>query len=281
MQYLRRQLRGRNLAGLLCLALLLFMFFRWFEYHQVYHPMSRFDANPAQAGLAHEEVWIGQSPRIHGWFFPARSDSPRRQIAVLVSHGNGGNISHRLDLAESLLQTGVAVFLFDYRGYGRSTGKPGEEGTYQDGIAAYRWLLQKGFAAENIIAYGESLGGGIAAEVAMREKLGGLILQSTFTCITDVGAELLPWLPVRLLCSIHYDTLGKLPRIRIPVLVMHSRNDTLIRFQHAERNFTAANEPKLLIELIGDHNDGWAGEKSFVPGIEKFLLLIENNPARK
>ena len=120
-----------------------------------------------------------------------------------------------------LLGTGANVFTFDYRGYGRSSGKPSEEGTYADAQAAYAWLTQNGFAPENIIALGESLGGGIATELAVREKLGGLILQSTFTSIPDIGKELFSWLPVRQICSIHYDTGSKLPRLNLPLMVMH------------------------------------------------------------
>ena len=116
--------------------------------------------------------------------------------------------------APLLLATGVNVFVFDYRGYGRSQGRPSEEGTYRDAQAAYQWLRQKGFPGTNIIAFGESLGGGVAAELAVRETVGGLVLQSTFTSIPDMGAELFPWLPVRWLGTIRYDTRSKLPRLQ-------------------------------------------------------------------
>src|SRR6201999_797444 len=109
---------------------------------------------------------------------------------------------------------------------------------------AYHWLLHKGFAGRNIIVYGESLGGGIATELCVREETGGLILQSTFTSLPDIGAELYPWLPVRAIGRIKYDTQSKLPQLKIPVLVMHSREDGLIGFRHSERNFAAAKEPK-------------------------------------
>jgi len=171
------------------------------------------------------------------------------------------------------------VFAFDYRGYGRSEGRPGEEGTYLDVQAAYEWLRKRGFAANDILAYGESLGGGIASELCLREKIGGLILQSTFTCIADIGRELFPWLPVKLISTIRYDTFGKLPRLKTPVLVMHSRGDGLIGFRHSERNFAAANEPKLFCEIGGEHNDPLASREQFLSGIEKFLQLIERTPS--
>src|SRR5207249_8613654 len=113
----------------------------------------------------------------------------------LLCHGNAGNIGDRLEMAKALLQTGVNVFLFDYRGYGRSQGRPSEEGTYRDAQAAHQWLQQQGFEGANIIAFGESLGGGIASELALRAPLGGLVLQSTFSCMTDIGSRFSPGSP--------------------------------------------------------------------------------------
>jgi fermentation-respiration switch protein FrsA (DUF1100 family) len=253
--------------------LVLFMLLRWFEHKQTYHPSRALDASGAELGRAWEDVSFTASDgvKLNGWFFPADTNSPRARLAVLICHGNGGNISHRLGLYDTLLGTGVSVFAFDYRGYGRSAGRPGEEGTYLDAQAAHAWLRQKGFAATNIIAFGESLGGGIASELAVREPLAGLVLQSTFTSVTDLGAEFYPWLPVRTLGSIRYDTRSKLPRIRVPVLVMHSRDDSLVKFHHAERNFAAANEPRLLWEIPGGHNDGIVDRVRFLAGFEQLL----------
>ena len=207
-------------------------------------------------------------------FFPAATNAPRTRNVFLICHGNGGNISHRLGLYEVLLQTGAGIFAFDYRGYGRSTGRPDEEGTYRDAQSAFQWLRQKGFAPKNIIAYGESLGGGVASELAMRETIGGLILQSTFTSTPDIGAELFPWLPVRRVSRIKYDTRSKLPKIRAPILIIHSRNDSLVRFHHAQENFAAANEPKTLLEIHGDHNDGITDPSHFLEGLNRFLAQI-------
>jgi pimeloyl-ACP methyl ester carboxylesterase len=180
-----------------------------------------------------------------------------------------------LELYALLLHADVNVFAFDYRGYGRSEGRPGEEGTYKDAQAAYGWLQQRGFVSTNIIAYGESLGGAVASELAVRETVGGLILQSTFTSLTDLGAELYPFLPVRSIGSIGYDTHSRLPRIRVPVLILHSRGDRLIPFHHAEQNFAAANEPKWLCEIAGDHNDGLDDRETFAAGIEQLLHRMD------
>jgi fermentation-respiration switch protein FrsA (DUF1100 family) len=177
-------------------------------------------------------------------------------------------------LCEGLLGTGASVFVFDYRGYGQSEGRPGEEGTYLDAQAAHAWLRQKGFRGEHIIPFGESLGGGVASELALRETVGGLVLQSTFTSIPDIGAELFPWLPVRWISTIKYDTRAKLPRLKVPVLVMHSREDDLIPFHHAEKNFAAANEPKFICELAGPHNDAAWEHPAFRQSVENLIRQV-------
>jgi len=114
----------------------------------------------------------------------------------------------------------------------------------------------------------------VATELAVREAVGGLVLQSTFTSMTDLGSELFPWLPVRWLGTIKYDTLSKLPRVAAPVLVLHSRNDTLIPFHHAERNFAAAREPKRFAELLGDHNDSVWEEPAFGSALQGFAAVV-------
>jgi hypothetical protein len=197
-------------------------------------------------------------------------------LVLLVCHGNAGNISHRVELSRVMLRTGASVMVFDYRGYGRSEGTSSEEGTYLDAKAAYHWLRQQGFAPKNIILFGESLGGGVASELALREQVGGLVLQSTFTSIADVGSELFPWLPVRWINTIKYDTLKKLPRLKLPLLVMHSRHDEMIRFRHAEKNFAAANEPKMLWETSGRHDYTLPADRELcAQGLENFLTLVE------
>src|SRR5215471_5531678 len=221
----QRRKRLKTLATLLAICLLAIFMLRWFEHSQVYHPDCFLTATGAELGRPFEDVWFKAKDgvELNGWFFPGNTSSPRAPLAVLLCHGNAGNIGHRLGMCQALLDSGLSVFVFDYRGYGRSHGHPTEEGTYLDAQGAHQWLRLKGFAPTNIIAYGESLGGGVAGELAMRETVGGLILQSTFCSVPDIGAELFPWLPVRLMSTIKYETSMKLPRLRIPILIMHSR----------------------------------------------------------
>jgi fermentation-respiration switch protein FrsA (DUF1100 family) len=264
--------------GLYVLAI--YVLLRWFEYKSVYYPSHTMEGSPGQLGRPFEEVFIPveRGQRVNCWYFPASNTA---SPVMLVCHGNAGNISHRLDVASLLLEAGAGVLLLDYRGYGRSDGRPGEENTYRDAQAAFHWLTGKGVAATNIIAYGESLGGGVAAELAVRERLGGLILQSTFTSTAGLGTELYPWLPVRLVSAIKYNTRAKLPKIRVPVLILHSRRDDLIAFHHAEDNFAAANEAKFLREISGGHNDAlYSSRPAMLAAIREFLQNLLVNPYR-
>jgi fermentation-respiration switch protein FrsA (DUF1100 family) len=248
---------------------------RWFEHRKVYVPSSLMTRHGRELRSSCEDVYFAAADdvRLHGWFFPAEANAARAQHVLLVLHGNTGNICGRLSFCEVWLQLGLNVFLFDYRGFGRSEGTPSEEGTYRDAQAAHKWVCAKGFEPRNVIVLGKSLGGGVASELALREQVGGLILQSTFSNIPSVGAELFPWLPVKRFHTIKYDTVSKLPRIRVPVLIMHSRRDQIIGYHHAERNLAAANDPKIFWEIYGNHTGTLeAGASEYVKGLNSFLM---------
>jgi hypothetical protein len=242
------------LLGVLCFRFL----FRWFERVQVYHPYKGFEVEPRDLPFAVEDLyWTTEDAvRLNGWLLTAPASRFMPRWVVLLCHGNGGNISHRTELYRVLIGLGFDVLAFDYRGYGRSEGRPTETGTYQDAQSAWNWLIRRGYRPEQILLFGESLGGAVAAEIASRQQPAGLILQSTFTSIPDIGAEIFPFLPVRRMATIRYDTLDKLPQVRAPVLILHGRGDTLVRFGHAERLYAAATSRRLLREIAGDHNDG-------------------------
>ncbi len=262
-----------GLAGLIVVWVML----RWLERHLVYFPSTHLVASGDELGRPVEDVFFvaRDGVRLNGWFYPAAKDSARARLVMLLLHGNAGNLSHRLNYYQAWQELGLNVLAVDYRGYGRSEGRPGEAGTYLDGQAACEWLRRKGFAPANIILLGKSLGGGVAAEVALRETVGGLVLQSTFTSLLELGQELYPWLPVRWLNTIKYETRSKLPQLSCPVLVMHSRADELIRFHHGEDLFAVAREPKMFWELAGGHNQTLeAGRAQYLDGLERFLAAF-------
>lgn len=266
-------------VGLLVIAVMLYRF----EHSQVYHPTRDAESTPDDVGRPAEDFWLTTPDglRLHAWFFPAAKSSPRARFVMLFCHGNGGNLTSRPGYYRAILETGVSLLAFDYRGYGRSEGEPSEAGTYTDAATAYAWLRARGFAPEHILVWGESLGGDIASHVAATHSVGGLVLQSSFTSIPDIGAEVFPWLPVKMISRIKYDTHSRLPHLKCPVVVLHSRADTTIGFHHAERNFAAAREPKALLEIHGDHNDALlANRAAYVAGAEKLVQLAEAAAAK-
>jgi fermentation-respiration switch protein FrsA (DUF1100 family) len=247
-----------TLLGKLVTTTLVALLSLWlFEQLNVFQPSNEIVSDGSEFGETPETVQLLTEDQVplHGWFYPGTSQPESPAFAVLIAHGNGGNLTHRLGLYQCWRKLGVAVLAFDYRGYGLSGGFPSENGTYLDAEAAHAWLTRRGFPPQRILAHGESLGGAVATELALRQPLAGLVLQSTFTRITDVGAERFPILPVRTLARFRYNTVEKLPRLRVPILFLHSRTDSLIGFHHAQTNFSAAAEPKWLREIRGDHND--------------------------
>lgn len=234
-------------------------------------------ATPAEIGLDFEEVRITTADRIelHGWYVAAEAGAP----TVLFCHGNAGNISHRLDWLEIFHDMGLAVFLFDYRGYGQSSGTPDERGTYLDAQAAWDYLTNtKRHSPKSIVIFGESLGGPIAANLAKDVSPGALVLASTFTSAPDLASNLYWFLPVRLLARFHYPTAEYVVRVHVPTLVIHSRTDEIVPFSHAEAIFRRANEPKQLLEIRGDHNSALlVSRQQITEGMRRFLeaMLVD------
>jgi fermentation-respiration switch protein FrsA (DUF1100 family) len=213
-------------------------------------------ATPSKVGLAYEDLHLTTSDGVslHGWYVPAAQ--PRG--TVLFMHGNAGNISHRLDSIDIFHRLGYNTLIFDYRGYGTSGGKPTEEGTYRDAEAAWLYLTEQLHAPScRIVLFGESLGGAVAAWLAARHKPAALVIASGFTSVPDLGQQLYPYLPVRWLARIRYDTRTYLQSVTAPVLIAHSPEDDIIPFEHGRALYAAAHPPKRFVELSGGHNDGF------------------------
>lgn len=234
-------------------------------------PSRALTASPRMVGLNHEEVYFRAADgiRLHGWYLPS---DPQRAV-VLFCHGNAGNISHRLDLLRIFSDLGLSVFIFDYRGYGRSEGRPSEQGTYRDGEAAWRYLTEEqGITEKDIVVFGHSLGAAIGAHVAAQYRPAALVMQSAFTSVPELAAGLYPLLPARWLSRFRYDNRHLLGNVDSPVLVIHSREDEIIPYAHGERLFAVAGEPKQFLELRGGHNDGiFVSGALYTNGLRDFL----------
>lgn len=232
-------------------------------------------APPAGVNVQNVEMMSRQGDRIHAWWSKAADWQPE-QGAVLFCHGNGGNLSHRgRMLPHWTREMGMAVLLFDYPGYGQSSGEPSEEGCYAAGDAAYDWLCQVAkVPAERIIIYGGSLGGGIATDLASRRPHRALVLVATFSSFPDIAQARFPWVPGRWLVRQRYDNVGKIAHCRGPVFIAHSPQDDLIPFAQGEHLFAAALEPKCFFPMPNyHHNDLPITE--FYPALLRFLAECE------
>jgi uncharacterized protein len=244
-----------------------------FQSRLVYAPSigRELTATPGDAGLQYEEVWLdtADGERLHAWFVAV----PDAKGVVLLCHGNAGNISHRIDYLSMLHGLGYASLVFDYRGYGRSSGSPTEQGTYRDADAAWDHLTSiRGFEPERIAVLGESLGGAIAAWLASRRRPAALVLSSAFTSVPDLGAEIYPILPVRLLSRFDYDTRAYVLRAEVPILIAHSPQDEIIPFRHGRALFEAVRAPKAFLAMRGGHNDGFLfSEREWTGALGEFL----------
>ena len=211
---------------------------------------------PQTYGLGFETVGIGTADgeTLQAWWVPAEG----ARGTVLFFHGNAGNISHRVDYLLMFNRLRYSTLIVDYRGYGRSTGTPSEEGTYRDAEAAWDYLRHARLAQpRDVVIAGESLGAAVATRLAAEVEPRAVVLFSTFTSATDLGAEVYWFLPVRLMSRIGYDNRENLKRIRAPVFIAHSRDDDIVPYAHGKRLYEAANEPKAFLEMRGGHNDGF------------------------
>ena len=234
-------------------------------------PSREIEATPGDIGLNFEPLILAtrDDEQLDAWYIPAND----ARGVLLFCHGNAGNISHRLESIRLFHELGLSVLIFDYRGYGQSSGKPTEKGTYRDADAAWHYLVtQRGIPAEHIILFGRSLGAPIAADLATRQTAAAVILESGFTSVPDVAAKFYPWLPVRWLSRYQYDTRKKLADIHSPVLIVHSRDDEIISYSNGEQLFEAASEPKQFLPLRGGHNDGFlVSGKDYIRGLDAFI----------
>jgi len=246
-------------------------FFFILQSRYIYYPEGVLSADPASIGLDYESVSFKTQDgvRLSGWFIAGQG----ARGVLLFCHGNAGNMSHRLGLIQIFHRLGLDIFIFDYRGYGHSQGKPSEQGLYQDAEAAWRYLVrERRVSPDEIIVFGRSLGGAVAARLAQSHRLKALILESTFTSLGDIAAKVYPYLPTRLLLGSRFNTAGYLGRVDCPVLIVHSRQDEVIPFGHRRRLFERAREPKRFLEITGGHSDGFTTSgKQYEDGLKAFI----------
>lgn len=236
----------------------------------VFKPARGHSGDPASAGFAFTDISFQSSSGapVNGWWIPGRSGSK----VVLFLPGSIGNLSSELATLAFLLSLGETVLAIDYPGFGKSRGRASERHCYEAAEGAWNFLVeQKGVQPEKIILFGRSVGAAVAAWLAARRECAGLICHSGLTSVPDVAARRYPWFPARWLCYVRFDLLRSIAACRCPVLVMHSKSDRVIPFEHGMRIFDRAPSPKCFLPLLGDH---YSNEWQFTPGLRASLKLI-------
>ena len=255
-------------AGYLFIVLILY----FAQGYLLYKPTREIEFTPSDSGLSYKEIFIKTKDGIEicAWYVPATESKG----TILFCHGNGGNISHRIDTIKIFNSLGLNVLIFDYRGYGKSKGAPSERGTYLDAEAAWDYLKDNlKTPSDKIIIFGRSLGGAVAVELALRRPSSrALIIESSFTSTTDMGKKMFPYLPIGIIARYRYSTLDKIDKIKMPKLVIHSPDDEIIPYSYGEEIFKKASEPKGFLRIRGGHNDGfWVSGSLYTEGIRGFI----------
>ena len=221
----------------------------------LYPAMRSVERTPAEAGWDYDELVLPvQGDTTHSWYVPLEG----ARGVVLFSHGNAGNIGHRIESVGLLRSLGFSVLLYDYGGYGMSTGRPSEARTHADVHAMWDWLTQeKDYNPEEILLFGRSLGGAVTLQLAAEVQPAAIIVESSFTSVPDIVQDYWPWVPARWLARHVYPSLEHIATVQAPVLVIHSPDDDIVPYHHGRALYDAAPEPKSFGEIRGDHNHGF------------------------
>lgn len=243
-----------------------------FQRRFIYLPLPAAVSSPAEVLPGAREVTLQTSDGLElgGWFVPPWT--PDRALAVLVANGNAGNRSLRAPLARALASQGLAVLLFDYRGYGGNPGRPSENGLARDVRAARRFLVERcGVPGERLLYYGESLGAAVVAELASEHPPAGLALRSPFTDLASVGRIHYPFLPVRTLLRDRYRLLDHLALVQVPTTVVYGSDDAIVPPEQSRAVADAARGPTRVLEIRGaNHND-----RALLDGEELIAAIVE------
>ena len=234
----------------------------------IYYPSRPLAADPSSVGLAFRDVAFtaADGVRLHGWLIAGRTPT-----TLLYSHGNGGNIGGRVAIARLLAdQLGVGLFMYDYRGYGRSEGAPSETGLVSDALGARAALLGEGVAAEHVVYFGRSLGAAVTLDLALAHPPRAVVLESPFASVRAMASTVLPG--GGLLFRTRWDSLAKIPSLRAPLLMLHSDADETIPYAQGRALFAAAPEPKTFFTIRGAHHydmqatwpEYWAAWRAFL-----------------
>lgn len=266
---------------LIIFILAVIIFYQQLENSIIFYPDKALDDRPSNWDLCYKDIQFltPDGQKLHGWFFPVSGKSP----VLLFCHGNAGNISHRIENIKFLVKRDISVFIFDYRGYGQSSGRPSEKGIYIDGIAAYDYLTEiEKISPDRIVIFGRSIGGAVAIEVALQRKVRCLIIESTFTSTKDMAKTIFPFFIFSPFLPHHYNNILKIVGVTIPKLIIHGEDDNIVPFSMGNKLFAQATEPKLFLPIHrAGHNDTYVvGGGDYFEAIVNFILSSTSVRAR-
>ena len=266
---------------LIIFILAVIIFYQQLENSIIFYPDKALDDRPSNWDLFYKDIQFltPDGQKLHGWFFPVSGKSP----VLLFCHGNAGNISHRIENIKFLVKRDISVFIFDYKGYGQSSGRPSEKGIYIDGIAAYDYLTEiEKISPDRIVIFGRSIGGAVAIEVALQRTVRCLIIESTFTSTKDMAKTIFPFFIVSPFLPHHYNNILKIADVSVPKLIIHGEDDNIVPFSMGNKLFAQATEPKLFLPIHGaGHNDTYVvGGEDYFEAIVNFILSSTSVRAR-
>jgi len=243
----------------------------------VFIPSKKMGYTPKTIGIDFKELTIGTN-KLNCWWIPVKAEQVKGAVkTVIFCHGNAGNISNRLDTVNFYHNVmNCNLMIFDYSGYGKSGGKVGEEACYKDSQEVYDYVVKSlKIDPKNVVIHGRSLGGAVAVDLAVNKKCAGLVMESTFTSVPDMADDMVPIFPIQWFVSIDFDSLDKVDKLKVPVLLIHSKADEVIPYKMGEALFKKAKKPKFWLEISGDHNGGWIeSQKVYSKGMKDFFEAL-------
>lgn len=250
------------------------------ERRLLFKPARTIVVTPSKLGVHFEDILITSAggEKLHAWFVPAAANSK----VILFCHGNNGNIGECLDTLSILHRLGYSTLLFDYRGYGKSSGVPTEQGVCQDALSVWQYLCAvRGFAADQIVVFGRSMGAAVATYLATQVTPRALVLESPFLSLPELGQHMYPYVPVRWLARIKFDNYARINQVHCPTLFIHSRDDELIPLRHGRQLYERYQGTKTFLEIRGRHADGYLSTgELYVSSLRDFLDNVVKGECR-
>lgn len=231
-------------------------------------------AAPKDMGLENAEILSLETIdnlKITAWYIAPQADMP----ILVYFHGNAGTLNRRANKFKDFVNAGFGILAISYRGYGNSEGSPTEEGIYNDARSAINYLIKQGVKASNIVLYGESLGTGVAVQMATENNFKAVILEAPYTSIEARAAEIYPYAPIKFLLEDQFNSIGKINKINTPLLIFHSKDDKVIPIKHGLELFAIAKDPKKII-VFENYGHSKFNTKELSDLMVEFIKNIKN-----